>query len=164
MVITIACYLLMGLVTVVYCLLAVFPLAIAVLFCGFSRKRIGNIMRFSFSGMAGPSSALRCALLPGLNSRTVRLNRTAEFSSAITVPRLIRFSYPLLQCGVLPRRLSTAGPCACPVFRFFCRDRGVSRHYFDELRAGERACRVSVGTACAAVRLSRRNAFPGAVR
>ena len=36
----------MGLVTVVYCLLAVFPLAIAVLFCGFSRKRIGNIMRF----------------------------------------------------------------------------------------------------------------------
>ena len=46
MVITIACYLLMGLVTVVYCLLAVFPLAIAILFCGFSRKRIGNIMRF----------------------------------------------------------------------------------------------------------------------
>ena len=36
----------MGLVTVVYCLLAVFPLAIAVLFCGFSQKRIGNIMRF----------------------------------------------------------------------------------------------------------------------
>ena len=121
MVITIACYLLMGLVTVVYCLLAVFPLAIAILFCGFSRKRIGNIMRFFILWYG--RAVVRIALRPFAGVEFE--DRSPEQNGGIFICNHRSASDPFLVSSVVLRRspaqVVNRWPMRLPFFGFFAR-------------------------------------------
>ena len=119
MVITIACYLLMGLVTVVYCLLAGFPLAIAILFCGFSRKRIGNIMRFFILWYG--RAVVRIALRPFAGVEFE--DRSPEQNGGIFICNHRSASDPFLVSSVAVRRapaqVVNRWPMRLPFFGFF---------------------------------------------